>query len=90
MEEKGMKTIAWLFAANIFLWAAGRAVAILPGVREPDIDQSKADKCVYATRAPNASDNGTCWITYTANSDTTLTMYLRHPNTGVWRSEAFN
>ena len=57
---------------------------------EESIDFDKQDKITFATRAPTSADKGRFWITYTANNDTTITLYIRHPNTGIWRSEAFN
>lgn len=46
----------------------------------------KLDKIIFANRAPNSSDKGMFWVRYTANNDTTMVFYARHPFTGTWRS----
>ena len=40
----------------------------------------------YVTSAPTSDFKGMACIRYTENSDTTLTLYLRHPKSGAWRS----
>ena len=55
-----------------------------------NLDFEKQDKIIFSTRAPTAKDEGRLWITYTANSDTNMTFYVRHPVSGTWRNEVFN
>ena len=55
-----------------------------------NLDFEKQDKIIFSTRAPTSKDEGRLWITYTANSDTNMTFYVRHPVSGTWRSEVFN
>jgi len=51
-----------------------------------NLDKSKDESEVVATRAPNSGDKATRWLQYNASSDTTLTLWRRHPVTGTWRS----
>lgn len=53
-----------------------------------DLSRGKEEKIAWATRAPHAKDGGRVWVKYTENSDTSMTLYLRHPVTGTWRSVA--
>lgn len=40
----------------------------------------------YVTSAPTSDFKGMACIKYTENSDTTMTLYVRHPKSGAWRS----
>ena len=51
-----------------------------------NLDFEKQDKITFSTRAPTSKDGGSLWLTYTENSDTTMTLYIRHPLSGSWRS----
>jgi len=51
-----------------------------------DLQRGKQEAITFATRAPHDKDLGNIWITYTKASDTTMTLYVRHPVTGTWRS----
>ncbi len=50
------------------------------------MDKTKQDLISFSTRAPHAKDKGKFWVKYTANDDTTITFYIRHPKSGTWRS----
>lgn len=51
-----------------------------------EIETSKENSIQFATRAPTSKDKGQIWVKYTAASDTTITLYIRHSKSGVWRS----
>jgi hypothetical protein len=65
-------------------WAASPA-PVLESQRPSYLDDFKQGKIVFASRAPNAGDQGKIWVKYTEGNDATLDIYLRHPRTGTWR-----
>ncbi len=50
------------------------------------LEDTKEEKVTFATRAPTSADKGRFWVKYTETSDTTMTIYVRHPRSGTWRS----
>lgn len=48
----------------------------------------KQDRIPFMTRTPHSGDKGTFAVKYTEASDTTLTLYVRHPKSGAWRANA--
>ena len=52
-----------------------------------NIDDTKEERTIWATRAPNASDKGRTWLHYTA---TAMTIYYKNPISGTWFSEALS
>lgn len=82
-----MKTLTALALGFGIGLGFGHAYAAKQGQEPENLQEFKQPKITYADRAPLSSDDGTIWVKYTKASDTTMTLYLRHPYTGVWRGE---
>lgn len=50
------------------------------------VSDTNANGIPFSTETPNSDTKGMILIKYTEASDTTMTLYVRHPKTGTWRS----
>lgn len=48
-----------------------------------NLDRGKQDAFVFATRAPNSSDEGAVWVNQQSSS---VIFYIRDKRSGTWRS----